>query len=42
MDRVVRKADKGKMKNCKEDIDTLLVFVRLSLVITRFVRPDFQ
>lgn len=29
MDKVVRVADEAKVKDCKEDIDTLLVFVRL-------------
>ena len=28
MDSVVREADEKKVKDCKEDIDTLLVFVR--------------
>ena len=28
MDKVVREADEAKVKGCKEDIDTLLVFVR--------------
>ncbi|EKM54919.1 uncharacterized protein PHACADRAFT_60661, partial [Phanerochaete carnosa HHB-10118-sp] len=43
MDGVVRKADKGKVKNCKEDIDTLLVFAGLfSAVLTAFVIESYH
>lgn len=33
MDKVVRVADEAKVKDCKEDIDTLLVFVRSFILI---------
>ncbi|GJE90244.1 hypothetical protein PsYK624_063730 [Phanerochaete sordida] len=43
MDGIVRKADKGKVKNCKEDIDTLLVFAGLfSAVLTAFVVESYH
>ncbi len=33
MTRTVKEVDEGKVKDCKEDIDTLLVFVRWSQFI---------
>ncbi|KIP02589.1 hypothetical protein PHLGIDRAFT_78932, partial [Phlebiopsis gigantea 11061_1 CR5-6] len=43
MDSVVREADEKKVKDCKEDIDTLLVFAGLfSAVLTAFVIESYQ
>ena len=35
MAKTVRDIDEGKVKDCKEDIDTLLVFVSLGIIIAR-------
>ncbi|THG92936.1 hypothetical protein EW026_g8147 [Hermanssonia centrifuga] len=43
MTRTVKEVDEGKVKDCKEDIDTLLVFAGLfSAVMTAFLIESYQ